>query len=389
MIIFLTHKQISKFPEYVDKWVKTGLSTERISFDQVKRIVNNLYKEILGYNENPIIILMDSPVSAWYATLFCNHIFNNNDQRESSRKSSVENQVWNQVRNQVENQVWNQVWNQVRNQVENQVCNQVCNQVGDQVRNQVEYQVGNQVVNQVENQVRNRVWNQVENQVWNQVGNQVEYQVGNQVEYQVGNQVYNQVENQVWNQVENQVWNQVWNQVGNQVWNQVWNRVWNQVGNQVWNQVWNQVRNQVWNQVRNQISNFIYPYIDGHFSSGYFSFYDYIENELDIDLGNKFSIYKETTKLELFYCFKDFCVVSQKPIEIHMKDKLLHNEKGPSIKYTDGFEFYFLHGNLVDKQIIDSIINKDKKWLLLNCKNTNILGYENIIRLLKEKKGDA
>ena len=78
MVEYLTQKQISKFPEYVDKWVKIGLSTERISFYQVKRIVNNLYKEILGYNENPIIILMDSPISAWYATLFCNHIFNNN-----------------------------------------------------------------------------------------------------------------------------------------------------------------------------------------------------------------------------------------------------------------------------------------------------------------------
>ena len=326
MVEYLTQKQISKFPEYVDKWVKIGLSTERISFDQVKRIVNNLYKEILGYNENPIIILMDSPVSAWYATLFCNHIFNNNDQIENEVRdqvwNQVENQVGKQVENQVRNQIWNQVWNQVRNQVENQVYNQVVNQI----------------INQVENQVR----------------------------YQVYNQVRNQVENQVWDQVRNQVWNRVWNQVCN--------RVWNQVGNQVWN------------RVRNQISNFIYPYIDGHFSSGYFSFYDYIENELDIDLGNKFSIYKETTKLELFYCFKDFCVVSQKPIEIHIKDKLLHNEKGPSIKYTDGFEFYSLHGNLVDKQIIDSIINKDKKWLLLNIKNNNIIGYQEIQNILLRGK---
>jgi len=362
MVEYLTQKQISKFPEYVDKWVKIGLSTERISFDQVKRIVNNLYKEILGYNENPIIILMDSPVSAWYATLFCNHIFNNNDQIGNQ----IGNQVWNQVGDQVRNQVWYQVWNQVRNQVGNQVWNQV--------KNQVENQVGDQV----RNQVRNQVWNQVGNQVRNQVMNQVENQVGDQVE----NQVRNQVRNQVWNQVRNQVWNQVENQVGNQVGNQVRN----QVGNQVWNQVRNQVWNRVRNQVRNQISNFIYPYIDGHFSSGYFSFYDYIENELDIDLGNKFSIYKETTKLELFYCFKDFCVVSQKPIEIHMKDKLLHNEKGPSIKYADGFEFYSLHGNLVDKQIIDSIINKDKKWLLLNIKNNNIIGYQEIQNILLRGK---
>ena len=88
----------------------------------------------------------------------------------------------------------------------------------------------------------------------------------------------------------------------------------------------------------------------------------------------------------MFYCFKDFCIVSQKPIEIHMKDKLLHNEKGPSIKYTDGFEFYSLYGNLVDKQIIDSIINKDKKWLLLNIKNNKIIGYQEIQNILLRGK---
>ena len=158
MVEYLTQKQISKFPEYVDKWVKIGLSTERISFDQVKRIVNNLYKEILEYNENPIIILMDSPVSAWYATLFCNHIFNNNDQ------------IGDQVRNQVGNQVWNQVGDQITYQVGNQVRDQVRNQVENQVRDQITYQVRNQI----------------ENQVWDQVRNQVEYQV------------YNQVKNQVW-----------------------------------------------------------------------------------------------------------------------------------------------------------------------------------------------
>lgn len=272
MINKLTQEQISKFPYYVDKWTKIGLSTERISFEETKNIVNGLYKEILGYKSNPIVILMDSPISAWYATLICFYEFN--------KKNQVGIQVWSQVENQVENQVGNQVWNQV--------CNQVGSQVGNQVRNQV--------------------------------------------------------------------------------------------------------RSQVDNQLGSQVGNFIYPYIDGHFISGYFSFYDYIQKELKIDLDPKFEIYKETTKLELFYCFKDFCVVSQKPTEIHIKNGILNNENGPSIKYADNFEVYSLNGIRVPKEIVLTPWNELDANLILKEQNAEIrreivrkIGIEKVCKDLKAK----
>lgn len=300
MINKLTQEQISKFPYYVDKWTKIGLSTERISFEETKNIVNGLYKEILGYKSNPIVILMDSPISAWYATLICFYEFNKKNQVGIQVWSQVENQVCIQVESQVGNQVWSQVWSQVRSQVDNQV--------------------------------KNQVWDQVENQVCNQVGSQV----GNQVR--------------------------------------------------------NQVRSQVDNQLGSQVGNFIYPYIDGHFISGYFSFYDYIQKELKIDLDPKFEIYKETTKLELFYCFKDFCVVSQKPTEIHIKNGILNNENGPSIKYADNFEVYSLNGIRVPKEIVLTPWNELDANLILKEQNAEIrreivrkIGIEKVCKDLKAK----
>jgi hypothetical protein len=301
MINSLTKKQISKFPIYVDKWIKIGLSTEQISFDDTKNIVDNFYKNVLLYKNEPLIIIMDSPLSAWYATLFMFYCINN--------------QVRNQVENQVSNQVSNQVWNQVRNQVSNQVWNQVRNQVS--------------------------------NQVWNQVSNQVENQVENQVSNQVNNQVSNQVNNQVWNQVNNQVWNQVRNQVSNQV--------------------SNQVNNQVWNQVEN----FIYPYTDNNFMSSYFAYIEYMQKELNVEQPPTFEIYKETTKLGLMYCFPEYCVVSKKPTEIHMKNGILHNENGPAIKYND-LDIYSLNGVNVSKEIVTTSWNKLDSKLILKESNAEV-----------------
>ena len=87
----LTKEQISKFPEYVEKWVKIGLSTDPVEKDLITP--NFIREKILGYKPAPIVY-MDNPLSTWLAVLLFY-------------------------------QVWSQVWSQVRSQVGNQVRSQV------------------------------------------------------------------------------------------------------------------------------------------------------------------------------------------------------------------------------------------------------------------------
>jgi len=291
-ITSLTEKQISKFLEYEEKWLKIGLSTEPVERDL---ITPNLIREkILGLKSAPIIY-MSNPLSTWLAVLLCC-----------------------QVENQVKNQVENQVGNQVRNQVKNQVRNQVENQVGNQVRNQV----------------------------WNQVGNQVKNQVRNQVE------------------------------------------------NQVENQVRNQVKNQVRNQVENQVENFIYPYIDGHFSVSYFSFYDFINKELGIKFSPLFDLYKKTTQWGFFYPLENITIICDHPRKINMKNKVLHCENGPAILYVGElkFEVYCLNGVRVSKEIVLTPADKLDPHIFLKETNVEVrreivrkIGIENILNKLNAK----
>lgn len=67
MIEKLTEEQKVKFNEYVDKWTKVGLSTERVNEQRATVIMNRVYKDIL---EKPLVpvVVVPSPLSAWYLT---------------------------------------------------------------------------------------------------------------------------------------------------------------------------------------------------------------------------------------------------------------------------------------------------------------------------------
>jgi len=379
VVIKLKKKQEAKLAEYRDKWLKIGLSTESPSLEETKKIIDGVYTHLLNKITVPVVVL-DNPYLTWIAV--SQYVLKSNQVR-----NQVEDQVEDQVRNQVSNQVWDQVWDQVSNQVEDQVSNQV--------RKQVRNQVSKQVRNQVEDQVADQVSNQVEDQVSKQVSNQVWDQVADQVSKQVSNQVSNQVEDQVRKQVRNQVADQVSKQVRNQVSNQVWD----QVADQVSKQVRNQVRNQVEDQVREnkKLIEFSYPYLDGNFMSSYFSYYGYCIQELKIKIDkntlSKFNIYKETSKLSLIYPFDDICFVCKKPTEIHFNEnKVLHNDKGASIKYGGDFELYHLNGVLVDKKIVITPSEKITVKQILSEKNVEVrrellrkVGIDNFIKKSKSK----
>ena len=192
--------------------------------------------------------------------------------------------------------------------------------------------------------------------------------------------------------------NQVWNQVGNQVEKQVGKQVENQVWKQVRNQVWNQVGKQVENQVGKQVEDFIWPYLDGNFASGYFSFYDYMfENVLKIEHEYQefWEVYKMSSQFSLIYPLENFIVFCEKPIKINIKNSILHCDNAPAIQYADDFNIYCLNGVKVTKEIVEtSAYDLDPK-LVLTEKNAEVrreivrkIGIERICQKLKTKTID-
>jgi hypothetical protein len=335
----LTPEQLAQMPQWVDKWTKIGLSTEPANFEKAIQAGLECYKLI---NAPPpgLILTFDSPYACVLGGIYGEQFF------------SV-------LMNQVENQTMNQVWDQVENQVRNQVRDQVDNQVMNQTMNQVWDQVGNQVDNQVRIQVRNQVRSQVESQVWDQVGNQVRNQVRSQVE------------------------------------SQVWNQVWNQVRDQVGNQIENQVENQIENQVRDQVGNAVYQYRGSQLWAGWYAYVSFLRDVCNWKNDSLSSFYWDE-QLALHSGFtwwhpNVFSVSNRPELITFNQNKVLHNAKGPAIKYRDGWSIYAWNGVNVPQEWIEKPNDIDiKKELSGNIERrralTEIIGWPKIFASLQATK---
>lgn len=95
----------------------------------------------------------------------------------------------------------------------------------------------------------------------------------------------------------------------------------------------------------------ILPWQTGSFFASTFSFYDYILEELKIeiksDLWAKYKVWESTSNIGCIYPLETITIVCEKPIEIHLNENnVLHKEGGPSLVY-DGlgdFKIYSLNG---------------------------------------------
>jgi hypothetical protein len=108
---------------------------------------------------------------------------------------------------------------------------------------------------------------------------------------------------------------------------------------------------------------FIWSYIDGNFSAGYFGFYtfmiDVVGVELEPETKKKFDAYLGLSKLSLVYPLDcGTWVISDHPLEIHMKEGRLHKDGGPAIKYSDGFCIYCLNGVEVPQWLAETTHGK-------------------------------
>jgi hypothetical protein len=183
-----------------------------------------------------------------------------------------------------------------------------------------------------------------------------------------------QVRAQVWAQVEAQVWAQVEAQVRAQVRAQVEAQVRAQVRAQVWAQVEAQVEAQVRAQVWARVKDFVYPYIDGHFYSSYFSFYDFMHQVLHNEFDNQenYVWYQTTAQIGLMYPLDSVCIISDRPKSINMKDGILHCESAPAIEYVDGFSFYCLNGVRVSKELVTTRAEELDPKLILTEQNAGV-----------------
>jgi len=115
-------------------------------------------------------------------------------------------------------------------------------------------------------------------------------------------------------------------------------------------------------------------------------------------LGIKFTqqkqwdCYLKTSDFSLIYPFEDFCVISEKPVNIKMKNMVLHNDKGAVVQYADGFSVYSLNGVRVPRELVETPAEKLDPQLVVKETNAEVrreivrkIGVERICQKLGAK----
>lgn len=105
-------------------------------------------------------------------------------------------------------------------------------------------------------------------------------------------------------------------------------------------------------EIREQVGKASY----GSFEAYWVSFYAYIAEVLPVSKDELIDIVKEIVKnCGVYWTLDNIIVISEKPIEIHMKDGKLHNPNGLAIKYKDGTGVFCVNGqrypSLLDMRI--------------------------------------
>jgi len=124
-----------------------------------------------------------------------------------------------------------------------------------------------------------------------------------------------------------------------------------QIFNKISKQIFEQTNIQVKNQINDQIKNLIWPYLDGHYWASYISwikFYEFI----GITFTTDYSIIEESLQFGNIYPLNNFCVISEKPTEIHKNQFGLHKDMAPAVKYADDTKIWALNGVVVPEWLV-------------------------------------
>lgn len=83
----------------------------------------------------------------------------------------------------------------------------------------------------------------------------------------------------------------------------------------------------------------------GSFEAYAAAFYSFIAEQLPVEKDPLVDIVKQLVEnCGVYWTMKSVCVVTEKPVEIHLKDNKLHNPNGLALAYKDGTGVYAVDG---------------------------------------------
>lgn len=302
MIEKLTEEQKARFPEFVEKWTKIGLSTEPANRQEAEDGIKEAY-EIAGLDE-PKIVWCSSPLA------------------QGLTRSIVLN---------LKNEWAGDLGDSIRDSVENSVMGSVGTSIRCYVRAHVWAYVKSSVWNSIWNSIRGSVWNSIEDSIWTFAGDSILASVSNSVVASVRDSVEVSAEDSV----KALVWSSSEDSAKNSIEDSVKISVWNSIGASAKKSILESVKASVWDSAY------------GQYDANWLSLYDYFKEVcgLEHQVKKLSGIFKISKNAGWWLPHEKICWVSERPCLIKQDSRWnLHNYDGPALTYPDGWSIYAFHG---------------------------------------------
>ena len=83
----------------------------------------------------------------------------------------------------------------------------------------------------------------------------------------------------------------------------------------------------------------------GNHDASWLAFYQFFSKQCGVDTKMKLDPLEELARVAHWWIpMQDVAIISERPIELHMKGDVLHNPDGPALLYADGYRLYALNG---------------------------------------------
>jgi len=147
-------------------------------------------------------------------------------------------------------------------------------------------------------------------------------------------------------------------------------------------------------EVRKEVGEFIWPYFDCQFWAGWFSYYEYMKNELGVTFSNEkeYNVFKACQKYGMVFPLEDICIVCQPPTVLKKNASGLHCENGAAVSYSGENEIYALNGVVMPKELVMTSASKLSAKKIMGETNAEIrrelirkVGIERVMDLMPHK----
>ena len=327
----LAPEHIARFEEWAQKWTEIGLSAEPADFDLATETALKAYG-LANLNSPTIILRVGSPVGAVIGGVLSVYSLQEIRKiRQEHPSFEVLDHLWSQIRPLVEGSFLEQVWDQVSSRVQENVSDQLC----DKARMEVDTQGRNHLFGNVRKRASAQIWDRFLSRVRKRVRKRV-----SAVERA---QVHDNASAKAWERM---------------------------YGSALAHEA------------------------PGTGLASHYSFYRDVVG-LNDPVFEQFRLFETLAKTCGFVWFhEDVLVISDRPEKIYRDmEGRLHNEKGPSISFRDGWCLYHWHGTAVPGEWVTGKPPSAKKalaWENIEQRRAacEMIGWKTILKELDAKMID-